>query len=398
MSTLSPTERDALLEQFELLAEKAPFQFLTHRHIDLLTETESDAFPIISLYLDLGPQARQDRAWAIQFKNLSRVALSEIEDAQRARSVAAELERLEALLAHSVPELGRGLALFVAQPLALQVQIVLPVPLPNRLKVDRRPYLRPLFRVLDEHDRFLVAVIGNQRARLFVTQLGSALEVADLISDVPGRQSQGGWAQMRLQRRRDVRLQWHAGAVAHAVSLAMDYFDARWLLLSASTEVEVEFRKSLPASISQRLAGEFSIESVAPASQVVEATAPLRDEVEAREELAAVRQLHEVPDAGARALGLDEVLLRLAEGRVRKLLVLDDYRASGGVCPRCNVARAESGVACRFCGEPLQEVDDVVDMALEMAYRQSASLELVRSEPARSQLRELAPIVALLRF
>ncbi len=398
MSTLSPAERDALLEQFEVLAGEARFQLLTQSHIDRLTSVESHAVPVISLYLDLTPQARQDRAWAIQLKNLSRDALAGIDDAQHARAVASELDRLEQALAQSIPELGRGVAMFISQPLDLRLQIVLPVPLPNRLRVDRRPYLRPLFRVLDEHERFLIAVVGNQRARLFVSQLGFIAEVADLVGDVPGRHSQGGWAQMRLQRRRDAYLQWHAGSVAHAVALAMDTFDARWLLLSASPEAEVEFRKSLPNQVAQRLAGEFSVEPVASAKVIAEATAELRGALEAREEGATVRQLLEVPDAGARAVGLDEVFLRLAEGRVRRLVMLDDYRAAGAWCPPCGLYRGAADGPCRLCGGPLEAVDDVVDVALEQAYRQQAMLELVRSPTARQQLLTIAPIVALLRY
>ncbi len=398
MSTLSPEQRDALQEQFEILAGRAHFQLLTRSHIEQLTSVESESAPVISLYLDLTPQARQDRAWAIQFKNLSREAVAGVEDAAQARAMASELDRLEQALAQAIPELGRGVAMFIAQPLDLRFQIVLPVPLPNRLKVDRRPYLRPLFRVVDEQERFLIAVVGNQRARLFVSQLGFIEEVADLVGEVPGRQRQGGWAQMRLQRRRDTYLQWHAGSVAHAVALAMDTFDARWLLLSASPEAEVEFRKSLPSAVAQRLAGEFSVEPVASTKVVADATAGLRGSIEAREEMATVRQLLEVPDAGARALGLDEVFLRLAEGRVRQLVVLDDYRAGGAMCPRCEVYRAESDKPCRLCGGPLEPVDDVVDVALEMAYRQQAALELVRSSEAREQLQRMAPVVALLRY
>jgi len=275
---------------------------------------------------------------------------------------------------------------------------VLPVRLPNRVKVERRAYMRPLFRVLDEHERFVIALLDNQRARLFVSQLGFIEEVADLFGDTPSRHSQGGWAQMRLQRRRDAYIQWHAGSVAHATSLAMEYFGARWLLLSATPEALVEFRKGLPAATAHRLAGEFAVEAVASPSQVADAAADLQRQVEAREELTTVRALAELPAGSAMAIGLADVLARVAEGRVKRLVLLDDFRAPGGGCPGCGTVYAQSDGLCPRCGLPLTPMDDVVDPALEQSYRHSAELELVRSAAAREELARMAPIGAFLRY
>ena len=92
-SALSPEERDALLQQFDALAEVAPFVPLTRRHMNQLTAVESGEVPLISLYLDLGPRARQDRRWAIVLKNLVRDALSGVDDPKQERQVASSRQR-----------------------------------------------------------------------------------------------------------------------------------------------------------------------------------------------------------------------------------------------------------------------------------------------------------------
>ena len=108
--------------------------------------------------------------------------------------------------------------------------------------------------------------------------------------------------------------------------------------------------------------------------------------------------LLEEPAGGRAAWGLADTLRSLSDGRVMTLVVLDDYRAAGASCGKCGLMAPEAEPACPGCGEPMVPVDDVVDVALERAYQQSATLELVRSDEARVKLETRAPIAALLRY
>jgi peptide subunit release factor 1 (eRF1) len=80
------------------------------------------------------------------------------------------------------------------------------------------------------------------------------------------------------------------------------------------------------------------------------------------------------------------------------LVVLDGYHAAGGECPGCGLAVVDTDGDCSVCGEPLSTVEDIVELALERAYRQSATLEIVRSDEARDLMQQQAPIGARLRF
>jgi peptide subunit release factor 1 (eRF1) len=398
-TTLSPTERDALLQQFEAMEAQAPFHLLTPGEIRALTAMESPDVPIVSLYLDLGPAARQDRKWATVLKTLARDATAASPDARAARHVTQEVGRIEAMLDQRVRDLGRGLALFTAESLGLWHEVALPLALPNRLRVGSRAYLRPLFRVMDEHDRFLIVLVDDQRARIFISQLGFIVEVADLVEEGSSYvDDQNGWARVRLQRQRDAHVQSHAGTVAHAASLAMDHFAARWMLLAGTPDVVVDVREQLPQAVASRLGGEFKVALAASTKDVAKAAAPIQRAVEAREELATIERLGNARSGGRGVWGLEDTLQAIGEGRVMTLVVQHDYRAPGGVCVDSGVLTANPTGLCPHCGEAVADVGDVVEMALERAYQQGADLEMVRSEAGLTRLGDYAPIGALLRF
>jgi len=397
-TTLSPTDRDALVRQFEMLEAAAPFRLLTPSELIELGRTESTEAPIVSAYLDLGPAARRDRAWATVLKSMARQRLERIEDRRQARHAESSLARIERELSHRLPDLGRSAALFACEAIGLWHEVVLPLPMANRLEIGPRPYLRPLFRVLDQHDRFLLVVLDDQRARLLISQLGSIVEVADLIEAGPSLTRGGGWAQMRFQRQHDAHVLWHAGAVAHAAQLAMDRFGARWLLVAGTPDVLVDFRAQLASPAAQRLAGEFRVATTAASHEIAAAAAPLQKDVEAREEEAMVDWLLNEPPEGKAAWGLAAVLAALNESRVMTLVVADDFRSAGGACTDSGNLFAIAEGLCPDCGEALLPVEDVVDLALERAHRQGAELELVRSGEARTRLVQRVPIAARLRY
>ena len=395
---LSPQEREALLDQFEQMAYDMPFNLLTPRRLRELAAIESEEVPIISVYLDLSPQFRIKRAWLTAYKTMAHEAVEKITDRKRARKVEAELERIQRALIQMVPDLGRGVALFVSEPLGLWRQMALPVPLPNRIEVGKRPFLRPLFRTQDEHDRYVVVLLDKRRARLFVSQIGYTEEVADLYEETPNRHDQGGWSQMHIQRHHDAHVLWHASAVAYATMLVIDQFQARYLLVSGTPEVLVEYREHLPAPAAQRYAGEFELPIIATTAEITAAIEPLQREIEAREEVATLQRLQEAAPIGRGTWGLESTFQALNEQRVMTLVVREDFQAMGAVCTNCGILTAEIEDVCPACGGRLEIFPDAVDIALERAVDQDAALEIVCSQPGKAMLEQARPIGAIFRF
>ena len=397
-TTLGVSEREALKRQVDQLVERSPFNLLTRQRLQELATLESDGAPIVSLYLNLSPRKRLKRAWSVAFKSMSRAALERQPTSISADAASAEIEKIERMLDEKIPDLERGVAVFSCEPIDLWWLVPVPLQIRNRMEIGRRPFLRPLVRILDEHDQYVVVLLDNRHARLFVGQHGSIFEVLDLFEDTPPHQKQGGWSQMRFQRQHDAHVMWHASAVGHATSLLIERFSAKHLLVSGSKEVLVEYKDHLPAIAANRLDGTFSVPIDAPAKEIREKIRPLREEVEAREEESTIEEIQEAVSSGRGIWGIEDTLRALVEKRVMKLVVDDRYQVAGGECLHCGMMSIQDAGDCRSCGSPLAIVDDIVDVALERALDQEADLELVRSRGALELLAGAAPIGALLRF
>lgn len=397
-STLSASERDALKEQLDRLAEEAPFNVLARDHLLKLAAIESDGAPIVSLYLNLSPRMRLKRAWAVALKTMAREALDRLPHSLTAEAAEAEILRIERALEERIPELERGVAVFACEEIDLWWLVPLPIRVRNRLEIARRPFLRPLTRIRDEHAACVIVLLDKRKARLLISKHGALFEVIDLFEDTPPHQKQGGWSQMRFQRHHDAHVMWHAGAVAHATTLLMEKFSTRYLLISGTREVLAEYKDNLPASAAGRLEGTFSVPIDATFKEISDAIGPEQERVEAREEEATISLIHEAVSRGRGVWGLAPTLRALVEQRVMTLLVDDAYHEAGSECLHCGLLTADEGGDCSGCGNPMHSVDHIVDLALERALDQEASIEIVRSPSALALLANAAPIGALLRF
>jgi peptide subunit release factor 1 (eRF1) len=397
-TSLRSQEREALRRNFEELSSNGPLSILNRKEFSALAALDCDSGPVVSLYIDLSPQNRHNNAWLIELKSLVRDVLAGREGTADEAVVRGEIDRMETWIRDRAPGLGRGAVLFSCPSRGLWKPVRLPIPLPSRLRVGRRPYLRPLARVWDENARCAVVVLDKQRARLFVSQLGAVQEVADLFEDTPGHHKQGGWSQMRFQRQHEAHVLWHAGAVAEATELLLERFAARHLLVAGPSEVRHEFRSSLSPRAVERWAGEFTVDLDAGVTEVEAAITPLRRETEAGEEIGAIGIVNDAVSGGRGVWGLVPTLAAVREKRVRLLVVHDRYRAPGSECRRCRLLLAEPQPACPACGGQLEPVEDLVDAILESTVIQEGELELVRSNEARKLLPPGEPIGAHLRF
>lgn len=132
---------------------------------------------MLSLYLRLSPDRRVGRAWETAFSSLAVATLRRIGDGRERRAVEEELGRIEDALHAEVPALGHGVAFFACRPLGLWRQIAVPLPLSDGAYLRARPYLRPLARTRDEHDRFVLVLLSQERTRFFISQIGQVQEV-----------------------------------------------------------------------------------------------------------------------------------------------------------------------------------------------------------------------------
>lgn len=391
-TTLSPSTRDTLLQELQSRTHSPGFHFLSQRHLDRLNETESKD-PIVSLYMRLSPNARTYNAWEIALKDLTRSAIEQANSSKEA--VRAEMQRIEETLHEGLPRTGRGLAFFACQDLDLFEQIGTTLDLPNVVHVGHQPHIRPLARMRDEHDRFVIALVSSFKTRFFFSQIGLVEEVYTLKNGDPGvtdyaskDQRQGIKSELKKT---------HAKQSAHAADLIVDQLGARHLIYSMPTDLESDFLSALPQSTRAKVSASFACDNSASVAEIAKKAEPVQREVEEREERETLKRIREGVSSGAVA-GLSDTLEMLNQQRVMLLAVDDSQQLSGGIDTSSGMLTTETEGTYPATGGSIQPVDDLVERMLDRAMAQDAELELVRSDAAQKEMAELGPAAAVLRY
>ena len=232
------------LRQARRATSDPTYRILTPQHLRQLAEFESPSAPVISFYLQLTPDRRVGGAWRVVFKNLVAATLGPITDKRKREKLADEFQRIEAALQAELPALGRGVAFFSCPTGELRRQIALSLPLPDCVNVGSRPYIRPLARTRDEHDRFILALLSLDRSRFFISQIGQVEEVFEV---------RGERAAPKPEATRN-----EARVLARVAELVLAQFEGRHLLLSAAPELRAEFINHLGESAQHNLCTETS--------------------------------------------------------------------------------------------------------------------------------------------
>ena len=393
-TTLAPDARDGLLAELRRRTTTPGYHFLSPEHLQELNDTQSDGAPIVSLYMELTPEMRVNESWMTVFKDLRDRALSSC-GRDDTPAIKGELERIEAALRSGLPRTGRGVAFFASESMGLFRQLGTAIELPNAVHLDRTPYIRPLARIRDENDRFVIALLSAHKSRFFFAQIGLVEEVYDLdgeelaITDFATKDQ-------RQDIKADLR-KTQAQKSAHALQLITDTLGARHVVYSAPADMEADFLDRLDQATRQRVAASFACDTSATTAEVATAAEAVQREVEAREELETIGKVEELLSTRAVA-GLDDTLDMLNQQRVMTLLIDDDVRMAGGIEPTSEMLTTETEGTYAATGGTIEPVADLVEHMLDKAMAQGASLELVRSEAAKEALRKHGPAAAILRF
>lgn len=393
MSSLAPNERDALLAELRRRTTTPGFHFLSPDHLAELNDARSTGAPIVSLYLQMTPEARMGTTWATTLKDLCEKAVADAGEHKKA--VQRECERIKEALEAGLPRTGRGVVFFACEEIGLFQQLGTALDVPNAAHVGDNPYVRPLARLRDENDRFVIALLSMHKSRFFFAQIGLVEEIYELdgeefaVTDLVSKdQKQDRKAELRRQQ---------AQRSAHALDLIAKTMEARHVLYSAPADMESDFLDKLDQATTKKLAGNFACDTLATTSEVADAAESIQREVEAKEEIETMGKVQELLSSRAVA-GLEDTLDMLNQQRVMTLVVDGDQTIPGGFDPTSGMLTTQTEGTHAATGGDIQHVPDLIELMLDKAMEQGASLELVHSDAARTALLEHGPAAALLRF
>jgi peptide chain release factor subunit 1 len=308
----------------------------------------------------------------------------------------ADVERLFRYLDYEYDWQPRGLAVFVSGDDLWQA-IPLPISVPTRAYCSAQPVVRTLVDVLDRFGQYVVALVDREALRLFLVEDGKITPVSEVVGEELKYHRQGGWAAARYQRHED-------HLALHNLKQAIDVIGAyiadhdctRWVL-AGSDDVVAQVKSLLPSALERGLIGEFAVSMAARPAEVLHRSLDVALNADSEEERRLVSDAITVANkGGAGVIGLADSLYSLQEGRVRLLLVDEDYSAPGTMCIQCEYIAPSLSGTCPFCGSTeFREVTDAVDRAIHKALESGAGVNIVREN---EELRQGGRIAALLRY
>jgi peptide chain release factor subunit 1 len=365
---------------------------LTDDLVRELAAFKGQGAPVLTCYLDVdGRRYVRPHDYEVTFERMARPVR------ERQREAARDLKRIEDYVKGGFDRSStRGLALFSCVAAGYWRSVHLPLPVYNRLTLNQHPQVRQLEAIVERAERYAVLLADRQRARLFVFRLGELVEWSERLDRLPRHEDDGGEASK--DQLRDHADSASARHLRQAASAAFEVFQERafdHLVVGAPHEIANALERALHPYLRERIAARLTVAVNAREDEVRQAVLDVEAEVEKRKEAAAVERLREAAGSnGTGAIGLDAVLDALVQRRVETLLVSDGFEAPGWHCAGCSWLGAK-GPSCPVCTRRMEQVDDVVEEAVQEALNQSCRVEVCYDN---ADLDVLGRVGALLRF
>jgi stalled ribosome rescue protein Dom34 len=365
---------------------------LADRDLDRLLGYKAE-HPILSVYLNTDPAEGNAENQRLRLRSM-------LKDIKLSEDVAVITRYFE----HEHDWTGRSVAIFSCAPEDFWQAYTLAVPVRSRVRVNNRPFVKPLANLLDSYGGYGVVLVDKQRARLFYFHLGALQEQEGMKGESVRRTKHGGGSQATGRRGGVAGQTDYVDEVAErnikdAVDFATRFFSekkVRRILIGGTDDNVAMFRNQLPKAWRSLVVGSFPISMVASESEVLERAMTVGREAEYKREAHLARTIVTSAAKGrGGVLGIDDTLDAVREGRVQTLLIRDGFRSAGSRCKSCAYLSAQQLDACPFCGGEIEQIPDTVEVAVRQVMRSGGEVEVLGSE---HQVEGFGEIGALLRY
>jgi len=285
--------------------------------------------PCLSLYLEMDGQDN----WRRQATGLIREAAAK----DPLKDLRPDLERVEGFLQDFKPGGRRALAVFSCLREGLWQAFPLPLTAVTSLRLGALD-LAPLANILDQHQRYGIALVSAGKARLLEAYLGEIEEPA----------LAPGWTAAPRGRLAADPLHGRLRALAGEMLSWARLRSLDRLILGAPPDLESLLVSHLHTRLQDNLITSPELHAgMSQAEVLASVLVGERESRKVRESVLVHRLFDAVKSGGMGVLGLPETLRALNLGRARMLLVREGLSKMGRVCP-CG-ALATSGKRCAYC-------------------------------------------------
>jgi peptide subunit release factor 1 (eRF1) len=347
---------------------------------------------VVSVYLDADTGEQSSEVIKRQVRALLRGVEGHEED----------VEAIENYINFSHDWSKPGLALFSCQPREFFRAYPAAVAFRNRVRIGRKPYVKPLAHLLDHYAHYGVILVDRIGARFFDFHLGELQEVSGTMGEDVRKLKRGSGSSAIGMRGGESGARHEDEAVQRnlreAAAAAQQFFakrNIRRLFLGGTAENVAQFRDYLPKQLLSCLAGAFPVDMEANENEVRNRSLTLLREANAQREEKLVESMITAAAKGNQAVvGLADTLQAVSDGRVQTLIISDGYRTSGYSYNGLNYLAADR-TKNPFGEGTMAEVEDVVEAAVARTMEQGGHVEVISENP---HLENAGRIGAILRY
>jgi peptide chain release factor subunit 1 len=282
--------------------------------------------PVVSLYLN----AQVDQHGRRNFDSFVRKHFSErtktyeVDTPQR-KSLDADVARINKYLKEKIRSTTQGIAVFScsgANSFFEAVQLDAPFE-NNRLFIYDQPHLYPLARLLDQYQRYAVALADTNVARIFVFALGRTVKKNELQNVKTKRTQVGGWSQMRFQRHVENYHLHHAKEVVDALERLVREEKLEHVILAGDKETIIPLlREQMSKELSDKVIDVLSLSIDSSERELLEESLIAYRRFNSLNDMEKVDHLlHEYRADGLAVAGVPQTIAALSNGQVEELLI-----------------------------------------------------------------------------
>ena len=301
---------------------------------------------------------------------------------------------MRARLAEGVDRsITRGLAMFSCHEQSYFDAILLPVAVRDQAAIGPTPRIRQLVEALDEPEPFLLALVDRSHLRLLRIDGHEVDECPTSVTHqeraVDTSVELGSW-----ERHQEEAARTHLRRAAAEVDDVVRSWPVRQLVLGGPDEPLAELESHLHPTTRELIIGRVGVRVAAPVQEIASEAHVVAERAERDREAVLVEEVRQrAAGFHGGVVGFEPTLGALAEKRVATLLVRDSFSAPGASCPACGHIGPDLR-QCPVCGATNVEVDDVIEVAIELAIAQGADIEFCRG----TELDRLGSIAAIERY
>ena len=347
---------------------------------------------VLSVYLNTDPTESNTEAVNLRLRNLLK-AVDLPEDVQ----AVIDFVNLEYDWA------ARGLAIFSHQALQEFRAYQFNLSVPDKVFVGEKPFIRPMIRLMGVFNGWGVVLVDKQGARLFSYNMGELKEKKGVDGEevkqtkrgggnaMPGRMG-GSGASANVENIIDRNIK-------EVIESAIAFFNqqrVRRVMIGGTDDNIARFKEEMPKSWQSLVVGEFPMSMTASQQDVLERAT--EEALLARKNLiqSLVDQAFTLAAKGSTGVtGLIDTLNAIHEGRVKTLLVSEDYEQTGYRCTGCGYLTTQQLDSCPFCSGTFETIEAAVELAAQEALRSNADVKVIREN---EKLEQAGHIAAILRY